>query len=89
MIIAILITAVAFINKKKEIPEKHIEVVFRDLGHQLLLTAKDSSSRLLPLKKINESAYQISFQNNFGFISATLFNLVQRTFRKMVWQMII
>ena len=56
MIIAILITAVAFINKKKEIPEKHIEVVFRDLGHQLLLTAKDSSSRLLPLKKINESA---------------------------------
>ena len=82
MIIAILISAVAFINKKNEIPEKHLEVVLRDLGHQLLLTAKDSSSRVMPVKKLNESTYQISFQNDFGFISDTLINLVQRTFQK-------
>jgi DNA-binding winged helix-turn-helix (wHTH) protein len=82
MIIAILISAVAFINKKNEIPEKHLEVVLRDLGHQLLLTAKDSSSRVLPVKKLNENTYQISFQNDFGFISDTLINLVQRTFQK-------
>ncbi|HEX6169704.1 MAG TPA: helix-turn-helix domain-containing protein [Chitinophagaceae bacterium] len=82
MIIAILISAVAFINKKNEIPEKHVEVVLRDLGHQLLLTAKDSSSRVLPVKKLNENIYQISFQNDFGFISDTLINLVQRTFKK-------
>jgi DNA-binding winged helix-turn-helix (wHTH) protein len=82
MIIAILISAVAFITKKNEIPEKHLEVVLRDLGHQLLLTAKDSSSRVLPVKKLNEHTYQISFQNDFGFISDTLINLVQRTFQK-------
>jgi DNA-binding winged helix-turn-helix (wHTH) protein len=82
MIIAILITAVAFITKKNEIPEKHLEVVLRDLGHQLLLTAKDSSSRVMPVKKINKNTYQISFQNDFGFISDTLINLVQRTFQK-------
>ena len=82
MIIAILISAVAFINKKNEIPEKHLEVVLRDLGHQLLLTAKDSSSRVMPVKKLNENTYQISFQNDFGFISDTLINLVQRTFQK-------
>ena len=82
MIIAILISAVAFINKKNEIPAKHLEVVLRDLGHQLLLTAKDSSSRVLPVKKLNENTYQISFQNDFGFISDTLINLVQRTFQK-------
>jgi len=82
MIIAILISAVAFINKKNEIPEKHLEVVLRDLGHQLLLTAKDSSSRVLPVKKLNENTYQISFKNDFGFISDTLINLVQRTFQK-------
>ena len=82
MIIVILISAVAFINKKDEIPEKHIEVVLRDLGHQLLLTAKDSSSRVLPVKKLNENTYQISFQNDFGFISDSLINLVQRTFQK-------
>jgi DNA-binding winged helix-turn-helix (wHTH) protein len=82
MIIAILISAVPFFNKKNEIPGKHLEVVLRDLGHQLLLTAKDSSSRVLPVKKLNENTYQISFQNNFGFISDTLINLVQRTFQK-------
>jgi hypothetical protein len=81
MVIAILISAVAFI-KKKETPEKHAEIVFRDLGHQLLLTAKDSSSRVLPVKKLNETTYQISFQNDFGFISDSLINLVQRTFQK-------
>ncbi len=82
MIIIILIAAGAFINKKDEIPEKHVEVVLRNLGHQLLLTAKDSSSRVLPVKKINANTYQISFQNDFSFISDTLINLVQRTFEK-------
>ena len=82
VIIVILIAAVAFINKKNEIPAKHIEVVLRDVGHQLLRSAKDSSSRVLPVKKLNETTYQISFQNDFGFISDTLINLVQRTFQK-------
>ena len=81
MIIVILISAFA-LNKKNEIPEKHFEVVLRDLGHQLLLTAKDSSSRVLPVKKLNENTYQVSFQNNFGFISDSLIDLVQRTFQK-------
>src|SRR5688572_4122229 len=82
MIIAFLTSAVPFISKKNEIPGKHVEVVLRDLGHQLLLTAKDSSSRVMPVKKLNENTYQISFQNDFGFISDTLINLVQRTFQK-------
>jgi DNA-binding winged helix-turn-helix (wHTH) protein len=82
IIIVILISAVAFISKKNDIPEKHVEVVLRDLGHQLLLTAKDSSSRVLPVKKLNDHTYQISFQNDFHFISDTLINLVQRTFQK-------
>lgn len=82
IIIVVLISAVAFINKKNEIPGKHVEVVLRDIGHQLLLSAKDSSSRVLPVKKLGEHSYQISFQNDFAFISDTLINLVQRTFQK-------
>ena len=77
-----MITAVAFISKKHEVPEKHLEVVLRDLGHRLLLSAKDSTSRVLPVKKINENRYQISFQNDFSFVSDTLINLVQREFQK-------
>ena len=82
IIIGILISAVAFISKKNEIPEKHLEVVLRDIGHQLLLSANDSSSRVLPVKKLNENTYQVSFQNNFSFISDTLINIVEREFQK-------
>lgn len=82
IIIFILISVVASINKKDEIPKKHLEVVLRDIGHQLLLSAKDSSSRVLPVKQLNENTYQIFFQKDFGFISDTLINLIQRTFQK-------
>ncbi len=78
----ILISAVAFIYKKNEIPEKHVEIVLRDIGHQLLLSAKDSSSRVLPVKKLNKNTYQVSFQNDVGFISDSLINIVQRTFQR-------
>ncbi|HMG16152.1 MAG TPA: helix-turn-helix domain-containing protein [Saprospiraceae bacterium] len=47
-----------------------------------MLTAKDSTSRVLPVKKLNEGIYQVSFQNDFTFISDTLISLVQRTFKQ-------
>ncbi|MDP4283768.1 MAG: winged helix-turn-helix domain-containing protein [Bacteroidota bacterium] len=77
-----MIAAVAFNNTKNEIPEKHVEVVLRDIGHQLLLSAKDATSRVLPVKKVNENTYQIFFQNNFSFISDSLINIVEREFQK-------
>src|SRR6185503_14254535 len=82
MILVVLVTAAASVSKKQEVPEKHLEVVLRDLGHRLLLTAGDSTSRVLPVKKLNENTYQISFQNDFSFVSDTLINLVQREFQK-------
>jgi len=81
-IIAILISAVAFINQKNELPEKHAEVVLRNIGHQLLLSAKDSSSRVLPVKKLDKNTYQVSFQNDFAFSSDTLISIIERTFQK-------
>jgi len=82
LVIVILISAVAFSRKKNEIPANHLEVVLRDIGHQLLLSAKDSSSRVLPVKKLKENTYQVSFQNNFSFISDSLINIVEREFQK-------
>jgi hypothetical protein len=81
IVIGILISAVSFVNKKNEIPEKHLEVLLRGIGHQLLLSAKDSSTRVLPVKKVNEDTYQISFQNNVGFTSDSLINIVEREFQ--------
>ena len=82
MIIVIAISAFAFIKENNDLPGTHAEVVLRNLGHELLLTAKDSTSRVLPVKKVDENTYQISFQNDFSFISDTLIELVQRTFQK-------
>ena len=82
IIIVTLISAVALINQKNDIPEKHVEVVLRSIGDQLLLRAGDTTSRVMPVKKVAEHSYQISFQNELGFVSDTLINLVQRTFEK-------
>lgn len=82
MVIGMLVAAVAFISKKSEIPEKHVEVVLRTIGHQLLLSAKDSTSRVLPVIKSAENTYLVSFQHKVGFLSDSLINIVQRTFQK-------
>ena len=82
MVVLVLISTVAFINEKNEIPEHRLEIVLRDIGHQLLLSAKDSSSRVLPIKQLDDNTYQISFQSNFSFISDTLINIVERAFFK-------
>ena len=75
-------TAVAFMYKKAEHPDNHFEVVLRDIGHKLLLSAKDSTSRVLPIKKLNDYTYQISFQNEMSFMPDTLINLFEREFKK-------
>lgn len=77
-----LISAYAFIGQKDEAPEKHLEVVLREIGHQLLLQARDSTSRVLPIRKIDENVYQISFQKDFGFVTDSLIHLVHRQLEK-------
>ena len=77
-----LISAYAFIGQKDEAPEKHLEVVLREIGHQLLLQAGDSTSRVLPIRKIDENIYQISFQKDFGFVTDSLISLVHRRLEK-------
>jgi DNA-binding winged helix-turn-helix (wHTH) protein len=47
--------------------EQHIEVSMRMVGHQVLLSLGDSSSRVLPIEKKGEDKYQIRFENKFAF----------------------
>jgi DNA-binding winged helix-turn-helix (wHTH) protein len=82
LVMLVLIPAVASINNKNDIPAGHVEVVLREVGHQLLLTAGDSVSRILPIKKLDDNKYQLSFQNRVGFISDSIIDVVQRTFQK-------
>lgn len=54
------------------------EILLRRIGHEILLQSGDSTSRVLPVKKIAENEYQISFENAFTFRPDSLVNTTQR-----------
>lgn len=58
------------------------EVLLRRIGHELLLQSGDSTSRVLPVKKIAENEYQIGFENELTFQPASLVNTTSRLLGK-------
>ncbi len=54
------------------------EVLLRKIGHELLLQAGDSTSRVLPVQKIADNEYQIRFENDFTFRPDSLMSITQR-----------
>lgn len=58
------------------------EVLLRRIGHELLLQAGDSKSRVLPIKKIAENEYQIRFENELTFMPDSLVNTTRRLLTK-------
>ncbi len=58
------------------------EILLRRIGHEILLQSGDSTSRVLPVKKIAGNEYQISFENAFTFNPETLVNTIQRLLAK-------
>jgi hypothetical protein len=58
------------------------EVLLRRIGHEILLQSGDSTSRVLPVKKIAGNEYQISFENAFTFQPDSLVNTTQRLLAK-------
>ncbi|WP_214070448.1 winged helix-turn-helix domain-containing protein [Mucilaginibacter sp. dw_454] len=58
------------------------EVLLRRIGDKLLLQSGDSTSRVLPVKKIAENEYQISFEKEFAFKPDSLVNTTKRLLAK-------
>ena len=58
------------------------EILLRRIGHEILLQSGDSTSRVLPVKKIAGNEYQISFENAFTFQPDFLVNTTQRLLAK-------
>ena len=54
------------------------EILLRRIGHEILLQSGDSTSRVLPVKKISENEYQIRFENEFTFQPDSLMNTTMR-----------
>lgn len=58
------------------------EVLLRNIGHELLLQSGDSTSRVLPVEKIAENEYQLSFEKELTFQTDYLVNTTQRLLAK-------
>jgi hypothetical protein len=58
------------------------EILLRRLGHELLLDSGDSTSRVLPVKKIAENEYQIRFEKDLTFLPDSLVNTTRRLLAK-------
>lgn len=58
------------------------EALLRKIGHEVLLQSGDSSSRVLPIKKITANEYQISFEKEITFLTDSLLNTTQRLLAK-------
>ncbi|WP_246343476.1 winged helix-turn-helix domain-containing protein [Adhaeribacter radiodurans] len=58
------------------------EILLRRIGHEILLQSGDSTSRVLPVKKIAKNEYQISFEKAFTFQPESLVHTTQRLLAK-------
>lgn len=58
------------------------EVLLRRIGHELLLQSRDSTSRVLPVEKISENEYRISFEHELTFQPDSLVNTTRRLLAK-------
>jgi hypothetical protein len=58
------------------------EVLLRRIGDELLSQSGDSTSRVMPVKKIAENEYQIRFEHELTFQPDSLVNTTQRLLAK-------
>lgn len=55
--------------------ESQVKVAMRMIGHELLLLSGDSTSRVLPVQKVDDR-YKIEFESEFEFVPGQLVELV-------------
>jgi DNA-binding winged helix-turn-helix (wHTH) protein len=58
------------------------QILLRNIGHEILLHSGDSTSRVLPVEKINENEFQVRFENEFTFQPDSLVKIISRSLAK-------
>jgi len=79
----ILLISVFFISTiNAETNDQHTKVVLRTIGHEFLLQLKDSTSRILPIEKI-DGRYAVQFERVFSFepdlLSFAVFKVLEKS----------
>ena len=79
LLLIVSIVCVAFsMSGKDDFDFARREILLRRIGHEVLLQSGDSTSRVLPIKKIAKDEYQISFEHAFTFSPDSLVHTTQR-----------
>jgi hypothetical protein len=71
--------SLTFLNSNATFTESRKMLVMRSIGHELLLSSRDSVSRVLPVRKIDEQNFLLEFENRFAFYPDSLVAIVKRT----------
>ncbi len=84
LLLLLAIAAVLFFNSKqeKETFNQRVKIAIREVGNQLLLSNNDSTSLILPVIKLKENIYQLSFENELSFEPSVLVKIIDSTFTK-------
>ena len=81
LLTALLILVFAFARNKPRYndfePAKRM-IAMRMIGHEILLHAGDSASRVLPVRQTSDNEYQLQFENPFVFKPDSLVSIVRR-----------
>ncbi len=59
------------------------QILLRNIGHEILLHAGDSTSRVLPIREIAPHEYQLRFENEFSFETDSLVKIISSRWRKI------
>lgn len=77
-IVAIFLMASSFTRPfNRDALSKQMNLIIRQLGHELLLQAGDSTSRVLPVSEISEGTFLLQFEKEFVFSHDSLMSLSQ------------
>ncbi len=77
--IIIIIGLVFLMQRNDDFDLAKREILIRKAGHEILLFSGDSTSRLLPVKKLADEAYQLQFEKEFTFEPDALVAIVRKS----------
>ncbi len=69
-----------FTSTKKDEAMKE-EIGIRQIGHEFLLHSGDSTSRVLPVRKMSNNEYRLEFENSLSFLPDSLVDIMVRTMK--------
>ena len=83
LIIVALLCPFAGKGMDNPIDEARQRILFRSIGHELLLSVNDRTSRVPPLQKIDDGSYRLDFEKPFAFMPDSLVDIVGRNMNRI------